>query len=158
MKRSVLMFSLVAGLTSISPAAHASLDDFLKNVNIQAQADKNGYKVKLSTQFGIPETDVNVIVSNVSSPADAFMVLQLSHMTHQEPEKVLQHYQRSKGKGWGRLGQELGIKPGSPEFHALRNGNLTFTGNSGEGTAQRNNEHGNGHGNGRGKGRGRDKD
>jgi hypothetical protein len=37
-------------------------------------------------------------------------------------------YQRSHGKGWGVIAKELGIKRGSPEFHALKRGAFTFTG------------------------------
>jgi hypothetical protein len=35
---------------------------------------------------------------------------------------VIEQYRSSKGKGWGVLAKSLGIKPGSKEFHALKNG------------------------------------
>jgi len=31
-------------------------------------------------------------------------------------------YRSGKAKGWGALAKSLGIKPGSKEFHALKNG------------------------------------
>ena len=162
MKKIVLMLSLMMSLMGISILAHASLDDFLESVNIQARADKSGFSAKLSAQFGIPGTDVKVIVGNVSEPADAFMVLQLSQMTHRDPTEVLHIYQRHKGEGWGRMAQRLGVKPGSPEFHALKRGDLSFEGRRGENeSGYRESEHGRGgkehgreHGNGRGKGNG----
>jgi hypothetical protein len=62
----------------------------------------------------------------VETPADAFMVFQLGQMAHKPPETVLQTYSGNKSKGWGVIAKELGIKPGSKEFHALKSGNLTF--------------------------------
>jgi hypothetical protein len=35
---------------------------------------------------------------------------------------VIKQYRSDKGKGWGALAKSLGIKPGSAEFHALKNG------------------------------------
>jgi hypothetical protein len=33
-----------------------------------------------------------------------------------------------KGQGWGVIAKSLGIKPGSPEFHALKRGDFVFNG------------------------------
>ena len=54
------------------------------------------------------------------------MVFQLGQMSRRPPETVLQTYQAHKGKGWGVIAKELGIKPGSREFHALKNGDLVY--------------------------------
>ena len=35
---------------------------------------------------------------------------------------VVQRYERNPGIGWGNLAKQMGIKPGSREFHALKNG------------------------------------
>ncbi|MBI5626393.1 MAG: hypothetical protein HY935_04230 [Nitrosomonadales bacterium] len=159
MKKTVLMLSLAASMVSMSPIAHADLNSFLTGVNNQALSDIKNFNNKLSNQFGIPVPDVDAIVRSVPNPADAFMVLQLSQMAHVEPAVVLQKYQHSKGKGWGVLAQELGIKPGSREFHALKRGDLSFSGERSRGAV----EHGGnmmgpggggpGHGRGRGQGR-----
>jgi hypothetical protein len=55
----------------------------------------------------------------------------------------------NKGKGWGVIAKNLGIKPGSAEFHALKRGDLSFTGEPGAGEGQK------GQGKGKGKGRGK---
>jgi hypothetical protein len=109
-------------------AVHADLDAFLSDLNVQAQADLPGFKVKLSTQFGVPIPTVETIIAQVRLPGDAFLCLQLGQMARKPPERVVQTYQRSHGKGWGVIAKELGIKPGSPEFHALKRGDFTFTG------------------------------
>ncbi len=161
MKRTIVMLSLAAALSGMSSVARADLNGFLRSVNNQALSDIKNFNDMLSRQFGIPVPDVEAIVRSVPDPADAFMIFQLGDMAHVAPAVVLQKYQRNKGQGWGRLAQDLGIKPGSPEFHALKRGDLTFTGEhdrdsmeSGEDGPGRG--HGQGHGNGRGRGHGRD--
>lgn len=161
MKRAILILSLAAGLMGVSFSAQADLDGFLRNVNIQAQADMDNFTLKLSKQFGVAEADVRLIIRASAKPEDAFMILQLGQMARVSPEVVLQKYQRSKGKGWGNLARELGIKPGSAEFHALKNGNLSFTGERVRGESERGDDMpgeggpGRGHGNGKGRGHGR---
>ena len=61
-------------------------------------------------------------------PADAFMCFQLGQMSRKPYESVVQTYQTNKGKGWGVIAKSLGIKPGSPEFHALKSGDFVFDG------------------------------
>jgi len=133
---------LIAGFTSI---VHADINDFIRRVNEQAKADIKGFNAKLSTQFGIPLPKVNEILKAVASPADAFMVLQLGLMTKKQPETVVQAYQANRDKGWGVIAKELGIKPGSPEFHALKRGDFALTGKAGDSQDQ---------GPGKGKGKG----
>jgi hypothetical protein len=144
MKKIRLVVFLLMIIVSVASVAHADLDGFLRNVNVQAQADMKNFNIKLSAQFGLPVPQVEAIVKRVAAPADAFMVLQLGQMANKQPEVVLQTYQRSRGKGWGELAKELGIKPGSPEFHALKRGDLSFAGEPGGG------EHGKGKGKGKG--------
>ena len=41
------------------------------------------------------------------------------------PEHVVDQYRKNKGQGWGVIAKSLGIKPGSAEFHALKEGRLS---------------------------------
>jgi len=127
MKR-LILFSLVFSLLSPLAAIAAGLDDFLANVNIQARADLPGFSAKISTQFGVPLPKVQAVVQTVREPADAFMVFQLGQMSGKQPERVMEVYGPGKGKGWGVIAKELGIKPGSAEFHKLKSGDLSFSG------------------------------
>lgn len=133
MRKIILMSLLAASLMGASSIALADLNGFLGSVNRQALSDMKNFNSKLSSQFGVPVPDVETIVRSVPNPADAFMILHLSHMSHLAPQVVLQRYQRNKGKGWGNLALELGIKPGSAEFHALKRGDLSFNGVRGGG-------------------------
>jgi len=143
------LFFLIAGFAA---GARADLDGFLRNVNIQARTDMRSFSVRVAAQFGIPEAQVVAVVNRVDSPADVFMVFQIGQWSGRPYEEVIGTYNRSKGKGWGAIARSLGIKPGSAEFHALRRGDLIFTGqpgaNAGRGA-------GKGPGKGAGKGRGK---
>ncbi len=134
MKKKVFFSMLVLLFMAISVgSAHADLDGFLSGLNQQANVDRNDYGLKLSAQFGVPLPQVHSILRSVQSPADAFMCLQLGRMTNMHPERVLQTYNQNRGKGWGVIAKDLGIKPGSPEFHALKRGDFSFTGHPGSG-------------------------
>jgi hypothetical protein len=147
MKR--IVFAALALFLFSGPAvAGGGLDDFLKSLNIQARADLNGFSAKLSAQFGVPEVQVRTVIGTVQEPADAFMCLQLGQWTQKPSEQVVRVYKANQGKGWGVIAKSLGIKPGSAEFHALKRGDLTFSG-------QPAGEQGEGPGNGKGKGRGK---
>jgi hypothetical protein len=142
----LILAMLLLVLLGAPGVASANLDSFLSNVNVQARVDLPGFSLKVSTQFGVPVPQVEAVLGIVATPADAFMVFQLGQMAHRPPETVVQTYQTHKGKGWGVIAKELGIKPGSREFHALKNGDLTFGETPGDGP-----------GKGKGKGKGHKK-
>ena len=144
--------TLLLLITSITTVAWADLDGFLSSLNVQAQADLPGFKLRIASQFGVPVPQVESVFAQVRLPADTFMTFQLSQMSRQQPERVIQTYNAQKGKGWGVIAKELGIKPGSAEFHALKRGDLHFTGqpagsgDAGSGPGQRKGKsHGKGH-------------
>jgi len=146
MKRLIIICLALSILCPV--AAFASLDDFLSSVNVQARVDMPGFSAKISTQFGVPVTQVQAVLQTVHEPADAFMVFQLGQFANVPADRVVSVYTPNKKKGWGAIAKELGIKPGSAEFHALKSGNLHFTGiPSGSGAS-----HGKGKGKGHGKG------
>ncbi|MEJ2450103.1 MAG: hypothetical protein P8047_05445 [Gammaproteobacteria bacterium] len=102
-----------------------------------------------------------VVVRNVGSQADAYMVLRLAEMSHQPVAEVTRVYRQDRRRGWGVIARRLGIRPGSRAFHALKAGDDLGMGRRG-GDARRHgrgNGHGHGHGNGNhGRGHGREAD
>ena len=145
--KKILIALLALFILNGTAIAGGGLDDFLKNLNIQAHADLNGFSAKLSAQFGVPEVQVRTVIGTVKEPSDAFMCLQLGQWTQKPPEQVVKVYKMNRGKGWGAIAKSMGIKPGSDEFHALKNGDLTFGGQPGGEQGERP-----GKGKGRGKG------
>ena len=120
------------------------LDVFVSNLNVQARADLPGFTARLSATFGVAVPQVEAVISSVQMPADAYMVLKLEQVARQPREVVLQEYRAKKGRGWGVIAKDLGIKPGSREFHELKKG---FDGD----------DFGNGKGKGKGKGKNKGK-
>ena len=128
-----ILIALFCAFFSAHAIAAGGLDGFLSKLNAQAKSDLAGFSAKISAQFGIPEAQVKGVLSTVKQPADAFMVFQLGKMASQPTEKVMYVYQSGQGKGWGALAKELGIKPGSAEFHALKRGDFQLEGESNDG-------------------------
>ena len=124
MKLQKMLFTvLVVLLLFSSPAIVAAGDfDWIKDLNITAEADQSGFRARLAARFTIGDAQIKVVLSNVERPADAYMVLRLAEMSAKPTEYVLKRYKAEKEKGWGALAKSLGIKPGSKEFHALKRG------------------------------------
>jgi hypothetical protein len=151
---------LMVFLIAAPVCARADLDGFLAGLNNQAHNDMNDYNVRLSVQFGVPLPQVQSLIRSAATPGDAFMCLQLAQMTLLPVDRVLQTYRVNRGKGWGVTAKELGVKPGSAEFHALKRGDFVLAGapgaaagaNGHENSKAQNEHQGGGHGNGKGKG------
>jgi len=95
---------------------------WMSNFNIQAQADPSGFRAKIGARFNIGDAQITTVLSNFPQPADAYVALRLGEMSGRPIDVVTEQYQKNKGRGWGALAKSLGIKPGSPEFHALKRG------------------------------------
>jgi len=120
---------MVALVVSVATAGDF---DWLKDLNIQAQADPSGFKARLAARFKIGDAEITTVLSNVEQPADAYMVLRLGEMSGQPIRTVEDRYRTGRNTGWGNLAKSLGIKPGSAEFHALKRGH-DLSGRSGGG-------------------------
>jgi len=131
MTRSRFFLLLALFFAAIPPCAHADLNAFLGDLNRQAAASPTEYHTSLANQFGMPQPQVASLMRSVATPSDAFMVLQVSKMTNKPHDQVLHTYNANRDKGWGVLAKDLGIKPGSPEFHALKDGRFSLTGKPG---------------------------
>ena len=122
MKTATILVSALLLSFVLTPVSMAGDFDWFKDFNIKAEADPSGFKAKLETRFNIGNTEVNAVLSTVDDPADAYIVLRLGEMSGNTTEDVINRYKLGKGKGWGVLAKSLGIKPGSKEFKALKNG------------------------------------
>lgn len=126
MKKIFSFFSIIfLTLFLFSPVlASSDLDGFIKSLNVEAKADLGAFKVRLSTQFGVPVPRVEAIMASVATPGDAYMCFRVGQVASQPVDVVMKEYQAHKGQGWGVIAKNLGIKPGSKEFHALKKGDL----------------------------------
>ncbi len=118
-KKMLFVVSMV--LLLASSAAVAGDFDWIKDFNIKAEADPEGFRARLAARFDIGDMEINTVLGNVGNPSDAYMVLRLGQMSGQPADQVIEKYKSGKGSGWGSVAKSLGIKPGSKEFLALKN-------------------------------------
>jgi hypothetical protein len=146
-KRFGLLVSILFLHILAIPAATAGDFEWLNNLNIKAEADSSGFRFQLASRFRVGDATVNAVIGNVAEPSDAYMIFRLGELSHHPVDEVMKVYRANRHKGWGVMARDLGIKPGSREFHALKRGeDLDGGGHAGE----RLSKHGNGHGHGRG--------
>jgi hypothetical protein len=74
----------------------------------------------MSTTYKVPETKVTEMSESGMKAGDIYMALETSRITKKPIDEVIVVYQANKEKGWGAIAKELGIKPGSAEFKAMK--------------------------------------
>jgi hypothetical protein len=122
MKPLKMLFVILLELLFVSSAASAGDFDWIKDFNIKAEADPSGFMARLEARFQVADIEIRTVLGNVEKPADAYMLLRLREMSNKPIGHVIEKYKAGKGKGWGVLAKSLGIKPGSKDFHALKQG------------------------------------
>ena len=121
MFRFTILAVMLAQLVFVS-VVNAGDFGWLDNMNVKAEADKSGFRYRLSTRFKVGDADIKTVLSNVDRPSDAYMIFRLGEMSHRPYREVIKAYKSNRGKGWGVIAKNMGIKPGSSEFHALKRG------------------------------------
>lgn len=112
----VMVLLLSAGL-----ALAGDFDLMLKEIDLEASTDIGGYKATLALDFGASDRTISFLLEKERMRAgDAYMALKISKVSGKSIEAVVSEFNRSKGQGWGAIARNLGIKPGSAEFHALK--------------------------------------
>ncbi len=121
----------------------AQLEKELNTANETANNDLVAFKKTIAAdyQIGIPIIDKML---DMMQPAEVLLAARIKHTLGISIELVIESYKTNKAQGWGVIAKDLGIKPGSPEFHALKG-------------KSKNKSHpsSNGHGNSNGKGKGK---
>ena len=120
MKPSRVGCIVIALLSFVSPGLAAADFGWMEDFNVTASADPSGFRVRLAARFKVGDAQIKAVISNCERPADAYMVLRCGELSGRPVEQVLEQFRKDKGKGWGVIAQQLGIKPGSEEFHALK--------------------------------------
>jgi hypothetical protein len=129
------LLMLAAGFISISTYAQyntgdAQLNASLSKIDADAQLDFGAFKADIGASYNVSTGKIDSWSVDLGMKAgDIYLALELAKITKKPIDEVVNFYQKNKGKGWGLIAKELGIKPGSPEFHALKN-NANGKGNS----------------------------
>lgn len=65
---------------------------------------------------------VDLLQTRHWAPGDVYYACALAAVVGRPCRHVVDIYEADRGQGWGVVAQRLGIKPGSPEFHRLKQG------------------------------------
>jgi len=120
------ILSLVGLLLSLSLQAQtyksgdATLDANLKTITVEANKDLGTFKANVVTTYGTTLANVNSLFSVGMTAGDVVISFEIIKLTKKPITEVIRVYKVSKTKGWGAMAKELGIKPGSKEFHAMK--------------------------------------
>jgi hypothetical protein len=95
------------------------MDGFLKDISTKAKDNINNFVDDAVKTFNIAKDKVEGLIK-IMDPGDVFMTLQTAQIVNKPVDVVKDTYVKNKDKGWGEIAKELGIKPGSKEFHALK--------------------------------------
>jgi hypothetical protein len=118
---SLLMFSLISFAQFPFNSGNAELDADLNRINTSAKLDFGSFKTELAVSFNIEEKKIDFLRTSVKmEPAEIYFALELSSISKKPIDNVVEVYKNNKEKGWGFIAKQLGIKPGSPEFHQLK--------------------------------------
>jgi hypothetical protein len=126
--KAITAFAFACALIVPVPAVAGGLDSFLGEINVTASADLGAFKADLSLTFGTSDSEISGLFRVMSDPADVYMCLRIGELADQPIDKVVAEHKQHKGQGWGVIAKNLGIKPGSADFHALKAGRLSSQG------------------------------
>jgi hypothetical protein len=118
-----LTLSIASSQKSVSFQAKSGdteLDASLTDINAKAKLDISIFKKDMTVDFGITSGKLDHLLLTLQ-PADVYMSLEIGKLVKKPVETVVTCYEKNKGKGWGVIAKEMGIKPGSKEFHELKN-------------------------------------
>ena len=93
------------------------LDVSLSDLNASAKLDLPGFKAEMNLSFNCGNQKIDELLVKMQ-PGDVFMVLQIANLAKKDMDKIVAAWE--KKRGWGQIAKDMGIKPGSPEFHTMK--------------------------------------
>ncbi|PTB94077.1 hypothetical protein C9994_12430 [Marivirga lumbricoides] len=101
---------------------NAQLDSDLNTINANASANFGSFKADLSVNYNVSEKKIDYMRGSLNMAAgEIYISLEISKLSKTPIDDVLVIYTNNKSRGWGYIAKQAGIKPGSPEFHQLKN-------------------------------------
>ena len=107
------------------------VDNRLDEINRYGHDYRDPFIGELTGQYGAPRSlIVDLLDRRGWAPADVYYACAIASAAGLPCIDVVNRYdpydrdERNRGRGWGVLAQELGIKPGSPQFHTLKRGTV----------------------------------
>lgn len=97
----------------------ATLDAELNTINKEANSDLSAFKTRISKEYTVVVPKIDELL-DIMKPAEIELSMRLKDLLNISVDRVVESYKSNKDKGWGAIAKDLGIKPGSAEFHALK--------------------------------------
>lgn len=149
----VAIFSTTFAQTAFRSGS-AQLDIDLNRINTSAKRDYGKFRTDIRLTYRTSDKKINYMRNTVKmQPADIYFAFEISRISRRPIDNVISVYRKHKSKGWGYMAKQMGIKPGSAQFHALK-GNASGKAHKNKGNKGNN---GNGKGNSKNKGKGKKK-
>ena len=103
----------------------SGFDGVLININTESSPNLTGFISGINQNYNVPEMTIRNWMFNMNlAPADVYLIAGIAKILNIPVDIVFNKYQANKAKGWGYIAKQLGIKPGSKEFHRLKNGGI----------------------------------
>jgi hypothetical protein len=120
----ILAFSVYSASAQISfNTGNSQLDSDLIVINANASADFGSFKADMKLTYNVTDKKIELMKINLDmAPGEIYLALEISKLAKISLDNVLSIYKTHKSKGWGFIAKQAGIKPGSAEFHQLKNG------------------------------------
>lgn len=99
------------------------VDTRLGEINDYGRRYRDPFVSEMTGYYGAPRSLVLDLLDRRGwAPGDVYFACAIARYLGIPCLDVVQRYERNPGQGWGNLAKQMGIKPGSPAFHALKNG------------------------------------
>lgn len=124
--KTIIILALVvfsfSGFSQVSfNTGSAEMDNDLNIMNNEAKVDLNAFNKKIGIDFNTDAKKVESIrIGSKLEPAEVFFAYQLAKIISKPVESVVKTYTEDRSQGWGVVAKKMGVKPGSPEFHRLK--------------------------------------
>lgn len=101
------------------------VDARLGEINDYGRYHRDPFIDEMAGYYGAPRPLlVDLLDRRDWAPADVYYACAIAHALGVPCIDVVHEYDRHPGQGWGAVAKRLGIKPGSPAFHALKRGQV----------------------------------
>lgn len=100
----------------------AWVDTRLGEINDYGSRYRDPFIDEMTGYYGAPRSLVTDLFGKRWSAGDIYYACAIAHILGVPCVNVVHEYERNPGQGWGALAKRMGIKPGSPQFHDLKNG------------------------------------
>lgn len=126
MRKIIILFLFLLPLISSAQISFntgsVQFDSDLNTINANANLDFAAFQTDLSIGYNVSKKKIEYMRGTLNmAPGEIYLALEISKMSNASIDHVINNYEKHKSKGWGYIAKESGIKPGSAEFHQLKN-------------------------------------